>query len=74
MADRVKFIYVKAKKEDKTAWDLVIKEEQVGGIYHYYIGGEYVFGVEKRFKAKDLQSLYEAGYFDLWIYGQEEET
>lgn len=64
---KVKFIYVPAKKEDETTWNIVVKEEFVDGIYNYYIGEAFVFGVEKRFTQKDLQNLYENGYFDLWL-------
>lgn len=47
---------------------IIIKETQEGGIYNYYLGDTFIFGVEQRFTGKELRLLHENGYFDFWLY------
>jgi hypothetical protein len=47
-----------------TIW---ILEKKVGDIYEYYLGDDFIFGVEKRFTVKDLRMLHKNGYFDQWL-------
>ena len=54
-----KFIYITD--------NILIKEEKVGNIYEYYLGDDFIFGVEKRFTGNDLRILHMNGYFDMWL-------
>ena len=36
-------------------------------IFEYFIGDNFIFGVEKRFSQADLKALYSSGYFDSFI-------
>ena len=58
-----KFIYITD--------NILIREEKVGNIYEYYLGDDFIFGVEKRFTGNDLRMLYMNGYFDMWLYKEE---
>lgn len=64
---KTKFIYITDS--------ILIKEEFTetfrGGIYEYYIGDNYVFGVHQRFTQDDLKNLYNTGYFDMWLDKEE---
>jgi hypothetical protein len=59
MTATTKFIYI----ED----GFLIREEKVGNIYEYYLGDDFIFGVEKRFTGNDLRMLHMNGYFDMWL-------
>lgn len=37
------------------------------GVYEYYIGERFVFGVLEPFNITDLIALYRNGYFDIFI-------
>ena len=54
-----KFIYITD--------NIIIREENVGGVYEYYLGDDFIFGVEKRFTGNDLRMLHMNGYFDMWL-------
>ena len=41
---------------------LDIKEQ----VFEYYIGKDFIFGVEKRFNTEELKALYQSGYFKPW--------
>ena len=62
MANRIKLsdgtVIIERKETDKA----------VGMIYSYYIGKEYVLGVQPidRFTREDLERLNENGYFEAW--------
>lgn len=34
--------------------------------FEYYIGKNFIFGVEERFSTADLKALYKNGYFKPW--------
>ena len=44
--------------------DLTITVKAVNGIFEYYIGKYFIFGVEKPFTKDDLTALYLNGYFE----------
>lgn len=50
---------------------IIIREVQENGIYNYYLGDTFIFGVENRFSGEDLRNLYNNGYFDFWLYKAE---
>ena len=64
--EKIKFIYLSSNGIKGTY--ICIKEVYKDGIYSYYLGDNFVFGVEQRFTQADLQNLYNNGYFDLWFY------
>lgn len=62
-----KFIYITDNIQIKEEFTETFR----GGIYEYYLGDDFIFGVEKRFTGKDLRMLYMNGYFDMWLYKEE---
>ena len=47
--------------------NILIREKKVGEVYEYYLGDDFIFGVEKRFTGNDLRMLHMNGYFDQWL-------
>lgn len=63
MIAKTRFIYI--------ADNILIREEWNDGIYEYYLGDDFIFGVEKRFTGNELRILHMNGYFDMWLYKEE---